>query len=48
MKCCGMEFVSEMVIEVVKVGLKIREVFIIYCLRIGEFKLSLLGMGGGI
>ncbi|EHR77572.1 dolichol-P-glucose synthetase [Thermococcus litoralis DSM 5473] len=40
LKCRGMEFASEMVIEAAKAGLRIREVPITYHPRIGESKLS--------
>lgn len=40
LKCKGMEFASEMVIEAVKAGLRIEEVPIKYHERIGESKLS--------
>ena len=40
LKCRGMEFASEMVIEAAKAGLRIKEVPIVYYPRIGESKLS--------
>ena len=40
LKCKGMEFASEMVIEAIKAGLRIEEVPIRYHKRIGESKLS--------
>jgi hypothetical protein len=40
LKCRGMEFASEMVIEAAKAGLRIKEVPITYYPRIGESKLS--------
>ncbi|AEC52036.1 fused dolichol-phosphate mannosyltransferase/uncharacterized protein [Pyrococcus sp. NA2] len=39
LKCKGMEFASEMIIEAAKVGLKIKEIPITYHPRIGESKL---------
>jgi len=40
LKCRGMEFASEMVIEAAKAGLRVKEVPITYHPRIGESKLS--------